>query len=123
MYALMAYCVFFFFKQKTAHEMRISDWSSDVCSSDLFEEGHVFAAVGTGRVAHYDGAGNFLEILDTTRGGFTTGMGFDEAGNLYVTNFSDASVSRFDNNGNLINSVFVNTGADSPGVEIGRAHV
>src|SRR3546814_7933150 len=27
--------VFFFFKQKTADEMRISDWSSDVCSSDL----------------------------------------------------------------------------------------
>src|SRR3546814_3439011 len=29
------YFVFFFFKQKTAYEMRISDWSSDVCSSDL----------------------------------------------------------------------------------------
>src|SRR3546814_499022 len=32
-------CVFvFFFKQKTAYEMRISDWSSDVCSSDLYFE-------------------------------------------------------------------------------------
>src|SRR3546814_12457130 len=30
-------CVVFFFKQKTAYEMRISDWSSDVCSSDLFD--------------------------------------------------------------------------------------
>src|SRR3546814_8783259 len=28
-------CLVFFFKQKTAYEMRISDWSSDVCSSDL----------------------------------------------------------------------------------------
>src|SRR3546814_7861559 len=28
-------CFFFFFQQKTAYEMRISDWSSDVCSSDL----------------------------------------------------------------------------------------
>src|SRR3546814_1254752 len=28
----------FFFKQKTAYEMRISDWSSDVCSSDLFSD-------------------------------------------------------------------------------------
>src|SRR3546814_2084479 len=28
-------CLCFFFKQKTAYEMRISDWSSDVCSSDL----------------------------------------------------------------------------------------
>src|SRR3546814_6026233 len=31
----MFVCLFFFFKQKTAYEMRISDWSSDVCSSDL----------------------------------------------------------------------------------------
>src|SRR3546814_9783378 len=31
----MVCCVCFFFKQKTADEMRISDWSSDVCSSDL----------------------------------------------------------------------------------------
>src|SRR3546814_2334125 len=31
---------FFFFKQKTAYEMRISDWSSDVCSSDLPGDGH-----------------------------------------------------------------------------------
>src|SRR3546814_5522380 len=29
-------CSVFFFKQKTAYEMRISDWSSDVCSSDLY---------------------------------------------------------------------------------------
>src|SRR3546814_5926771 len=31
------FSVFFFFKQKTAYEMRISDWSSDVCSSDLID--------------------------------------------------------------------------------------
>src|SRR3546814_12466573 len=31
------FCCVFFFKQKTAYEMRISDWSSDVCSSDLVE--------------------------------------------------------------------------------------
>src|SRR3546814_4015606 len=40
-YTILCRCVvlvglyFFFFKQKTAYEMRISDWSSDVCSSDL----------------------------------------------------------------------------------------
>src|SRR3546814_3031261 len=34
MYTCSVLC-FFFFKQKTAYEMRISDWSSDVCSSDL----------------------------------------------------------------------------------------
>src|SRR3546814_12582182 len=37
--------IFFFFKQKTAYEMRISDWSSDVCSSDLLgDPGHADAA-------------------------------------------------------------------------------
>src|SRR3546814_1130460 len=34
-YYMVSHCFFFFFKQKTAYEMRISDWSSDVCSSDL----------------------------------------------------------------------------------------
>src|SRR3546814_2616934 len=40
-----AYC--FFFKQKTAYEMRISDWSSDVCSSDLYAQvgGNVIGAL------------------------------------------------------------------------------
>src|SRR3546814_2810437 len=33
---------FFFFKQKTAYEMRISDWSSDVCSSDLIDDPALF---------------------------------------------------------------------------------
>src|SRR3546814_10136965 len=51
---------FFFFKQKTAYEMRISDWSSDVCSSDLrFVWGFAldakftfpFEALGTGAAA------------------------------------------------------------------------
>src|SRR3546814_7541407 len=35
MCTLCVWSIFFFFKQKTAYEMRISDWSSDVCSSDL----------------------------------------------------------------------------------------
>src|SRR3546814_10052611 len=41
-YLRIMWLFFFFFKQKTAYEMRISDWSSDVCSSDLAEQ----AAVG-----------------------------------------------------------------------------
>src|SRR3546814_4767012 len=36
---IVLFVVFFFFKQKTAYEMRISDWSSDVCSSDLGNAG------------------------------------------------------------------------------------
>src|SRR3546814_4179702 len=39
-------CVFFFFKQKTAYEMRISDWSSDVCSSDLTKVDYAEALLG-----------------------------------------------------------------------------
>src|SRR3546814_972037 len=45
--------LFFFFKQKTAYEMRISDWSSDVCSSDLR-----LAAVGI-RAAEFLGRDHF----------------------------------------------------------------
>src|SRR3546814_6779039 len=52
------FVVFFLFKQKTAYEMRISDWSSDVCSSDLNEfsnsEGEIMQYRGSchcGRIA------------------------------------------------------------------------
>src|SRR3546814_12751334 len=38
-------CAFFFFKQKTAYEMRISDWSSDVCSSDLWLNSHLIVGL------------------------------------------------------------------------------
>src|SRR3546814_4497765 len=47
----LACFVFFFFKQKTAYEMRISDWSSDVCSSDLFRLGPAHIA-GTAEDLH-----------------------------------------------------------------------
>src|SRR3546814_14076296 len=43
---------FFFFKQKTAYEMRISDWSSDVCSSDLFIVSLVRVRVKIGKTGH-----------------------------------------------------------------------
>src|SRR3546814_6990484 len=45
-------CSFFFFKQKTAYEMRISDWSSDVCSSDLDIRRHIEGDVVTARHAN-----------------------------------------------------------------------
>src|SRR3546814_3340858 len=49
------YVNFFFFKQKTAYEMRISDWSSDVCSSDLNNGAYFIASalkVCDGRRGH-----------------------------------------------------------------------
>src|SRR3546814_15479230 len=42
---MLFFISFFFFKQKTAYEMRISDWSSDVCSSDLIGGGTSIAGV------------------------------------------------------------------------------
>src|SRR3546814_8320548 len=61
------FLLFFFFKHKTAYEMRISDWSSDVCSSDLIAdrkelEQHAgkFPAVQKLRKSGYDGRGVFM---------------------------------------------------------------
>src|SRR3546814_5435048 len=48
-------CYVCFFKQKTAYEMRISDWSSDVCSSDLHAQeiaGYAVQTHGFGRAQH-----------------------------------------------------------------------
>src|SRR3546814_2795288 len=50
MYMTAKFCAVFVFKQKTAYELRISDWSSDVCSSDL-------------RIAIADAQVNLVEIL------------------------------------------------------------
>src|SRR3546814_3833605 len=48
--------IIFFFKQKTAYEMRISDWSSDVCSSDLIDDGgEVIAQQPVEHIEHDDG--------------------------------------------------------------------
>src|SRR3546814_9427033 len=43
-------CGCFFFKQKTAYEMRISDWSSDVCSSDLMQAAVTAITEGKGQL-------------------------------------------------------------------------
>src|SRR3546814_10611341 len=70
--------VFFFFKQKTAYEMRISDWSSDVCSSDLLvcPAGNLpalQAAVDAGADAVYAG------FRDETNARAFPGLNFDHA--------------------------------------------
>src|SRR3546814_9949092 len=70
---MFLYC-FFFYKQKTAYEMRISDWSSDVCSSDL-------SAGGTGTYrentwANEIQAGSYC-LMDRTYG--AAGLPFTQA--------------------------------------------
>src|SRR3546814_8468702 len=62
--------MFFFFKQKTAYEMRISDWSSDVCSSDLQEVGEDYFGLGlSGRIVAPLGGGVFGHLTGAA-GGF-----------------------------------------------------
>src|SRR3546814_20920106 len=53
--------MFFFFKQKTAYEMRISDWSSDVCSSDLNRTRRGPGPEGGSRARRVDRSGGRLE--------------------------------------------------------------
>src|SRR3546814_3744738 len=66
---------FFFFKQKTAYEMRISDWSSDVCSSDLHHRGaqrdagiHRAAGAEVADAAAVDATPLRLQLLDDLHG-------------------------------------------------------
>src|SRR3546814_15682440 len=61
-----AWWFFFFFKQKTAYEMRISDWSSDVCSSDLKRAriDDIIAAAGVARGTFYNYYTSIEELLD-----------------------------------------------------------
>src|SRR3546814_3387625 len=61
-FVVVVFMIFVFFKQKTAYEMRISDWSSDVCSSDLSPTsewdtaaGHSVLLAAGGRVDGPDG--------------------------------------------------------------------
>src|SRR3546814_4480856 len=66
------WCIFFFFKQKTAYEMRISDWSSDVCSSDLIESATTVVGTegegGDKRAAAPAEPGTSVEVFGGARG-------------------------------------------------------
>src|SRR3546814_19267608 len=62
----LLFCPLFFFKQKTAYEMRISDWSSDVCSSDL--QDRVFGNGAIGECDHPRGRGAKAHLAVDLRG-------------------------------------------------------
>src|SRR3546814_4501318 len=70
---------FFFFKQKTAYEMRISDWSSDVCSSDLLD---VLRGIGRTlrQVAHLLGDDGETAAGLSRAGGFDAGIQRQQVG-------------------------------------------
>src|SRR3546814_10045305 len=73
-------CFFFFFKQKTAYEMRISDWSSDVCSSDLSaadwigDKGGTYQTIGKVRYSGCSGKAIFQSIAIFHTGDFCAPM-------------------------------------------------
>ncbi|CAG1066077.1 hypothetical protein BAC1_01675 [uncultured bacterium] len=60
-----------------------------------FSYGDVFASVNDGKVAHYGADGTLLETLNTGVGGITSGLAFDGNGNLYVSNHTNGSITRF----------------------------
>src|SRR3546814_4784945 len=78
MLVMLCFCVvvsFFFFKQKTAYELRISDWSSDVCSSDLIaldaitRQQATFTRRDLAQFAfrHSDGKDQFDQVMSAVR--------------------------------------------------------
>src|SRR3546814_9380284 len=71
---MLLVCCLIFFKQKSAYEMRISDWSSDVCSSDLS------GAAARDGIIEIGVAGDDAALLGTTRG--TRGVGADQADDI-----------------------------------------
>lgn len=72
-----------------------------------FGSGDVFAGVGNGQIKHFDSTGKLLDTLETTSASHEdTGMCFDAAGNMYATNFTANTMSKFDNKGNLLVASF-----------------
>ncbi len=89
----------------------VSSASAAACNSP-FVKGDVFASVGSGTVDVFTPSGVAVCSLDDGTGAtFTTGSGFDKAGNFYVTNFGSAGVSKFDNSGGLVAGTFMSPGA------------
>src|SRR3546814_8112085 len=125
-YLSVRYCFVFFFKQKTAYEMRISDWSSDVCSSDLFTiiPRHVLgkgflapsdqltkAVIGVGGMGrgHFKYAGTrVVAICDVDKGHIKQALGMLDKG---VKTFAD------------YRELITLPEVDIVHIEIGRAHV
>src|SRR3546814_10597195 len=92
----------FFFKQKTAYEMRISDWSSDVCSSDL-----IFGPVVT--IIPYEDDEDAIRIANDTDYGLSAVVSGDPAK-------AKAFVPRL-----RAGMVYVNAGNPDPSLPFGRS--
>lgn len=83
-------------------------------AGSLYGKGDVFAAIGNGRVDEFTPRGVLVQTLNDGSGStYATGMAFDSAGNLYVTNFSIGTVSQLNNSGGVLNTTFI-TGQVNP---------
>src|SRR3546814_9998605 len=107
----------FFFKQKTAYEMRISDWSSDVCSSDLnkllgrlafptIDEGHACAHEVKPRLKMMDEMGVYAQICfhnsGVTQAGSLMSLGDPELALAIIRMYNDAARNRQQESGDRL---------------------
>src|SRR3546814_14436276 len=105
--------MFFFFKQKTAYEMRISDWSSDVCSSDLKR--------GAGTLT-LSGANTYSNRTVIDAGTLAlAGAGTIGAGNLVIGANAEFDISQADVGASVIQLNGPAEGSIALGGKIGRA--
>jgi len=78
-------------------------FASPALGGTPYVTGDVFAGVGGGQIKHFKPDGTLVQVLDNTTGSSEqTGMCFDNLGNLYATNFSANSMSKFDADGDLL---------------------
>src|SRR3546814_13171376 len=110
----------FFFKQKTAYDMRISDWSSDVCSSDLGSQTAYVAVIGSDVLgmykfgANYPGLGSHVASATYIVRPAAQGKGIGRA-------LVQHSLSRAKNDGFMAMQFNYVVSSNAPAVEIGRA--
>jgi sugar lactone lactonase YvrE len=71
-------------------------------ATTTYAVGDVFVSVGNGAVQWRLPDGTLNATLSDGTGGYTTGSAFDKAGNLYVTNFSNSTVAKYDTHGALL---------------------
>src|SRR3546814_2717771 len=107
--------LFFFFKQKTAYEMRISDWSSDVCSSDLAAQ-----AVHEKFLAAL--AGGHLPDRADAPDPATAGLSRSDATDIFLSQLTSRQMDRLSRHLHARGEGFYTIGS-SGHEEIGRAHV
>src|SRR3546814_4292156 len=113
--------LFFFFKQKTAYEMSISDWISDVCSSDL-HRAHATRDDSASLQPLVCIIGTQAQPIFGAAGEHAIGLG-DPAGHEIVDQHSDVGLGAVDHESGGLPLAAWSTGSQGRVDQIGRAHV